>query len=698
MLKFRKVRELVREMSDNQYISTQGLVNALKISYLEDIDLDAYLFHRGTYFKSYDMMGAHLIKNGTTLGTRFAVWAPSAQTVRLVGSFNDWDGSGFEMKKYKDSSIWTIFIDKDLSGEMYKFEIKSRVGEILYKADPYAFYSEIRPNTASVVWKKDTYTWKDAKWMKARQDKKSYNAPMNIYELHLGSWRHKEDGTHYNYRDLALHLLEYILDMGYTHIEIMPLNEHPFDGSWGYQATGYYSVTSRYGTPDDFKYFVDTFHQNGIGIVMDWVPCHFCRDSHGLRLFDGDPVFESGYQHIADNAQWGTVNFDFSKNEVISFLVSNAVFWFDKYHIDGLRVDAVAFMLYLDYGREHLKLRNENGSNENLKAVEFIRTLNKTVFEMYPGALMIAEESTSWPLVTAPVHKGGLGFNYKWNMGWMNDMLEYMEKDAVHRKWHHNLITFSLTYAFSENYVLPLSHDEVVHGKKSLLDKMPGDYWQKFANLRVLFGYMMAHPGKKLLFMGGEFGHFIEWNHKRELDWFLLDYDKHLGIKNFVRDLNHVYLSEKAFYTLDDTYDGFDWIDLENLDQSVVSFMRKGKGDEKVIVVANFTPETYMGYKIGVDEDGLYREILNSDKEEYGGSGVSNTLEISAEEDGWHMRPYHIEINLPPLSVVYYKKIADKKTVRTRKQTEVKNNARNEKGNHRNDSGRGTRFKASRNN
>lgn len=689
-------------------------MSILKVSYLNDLDMDAYLFHDGTYFKSYDVMGAHNRMHNGVQGTSFVVWAPNAHKINLVGDFNNWFGKDFALKKYKQSSLWNIFVDADLTGEVYKFEIHTLKGETLLKSDPYAYYSEMRPQTASIVWPDQTFEWTDASWLKKRRDTKPYQEPINIYELHLGSWKHKKavgeesDKTleekdleesveiskdkFYQYRELAPILVDYVKEMGFTHVEIMPLNEHPFDGSWGYQATGYFSVTSRYGTPDDFKYFVDYLHSHNIGIILDWVPCHFCRDSHGLRLFDGYPVFESGYQHIANNEQWGTVNFDFNRKEVISFLVSNAVFWFDKYHIDGLRVDAVAFMLYLDYGREHLNLRNEFGTNENFKAVEFIRTLNKAIFEMYPGALMIAEESTSWPLVTAPIDKGGLGFNFKWNMGWMNDMLEYMELDPVYRKWHHNLITFSLTYAFSENYVLPLSHDEVVHGKKSLLDKMPGDYWQKFANLRILYGYMMAHPGKKLLFMGGEFGHFIEWNYKRELDWFLLDYDNHKGIKSYIKDLNKVYATEKAFYSLDDTYDGFDWIDLNNLDQSVVTFMRKGRDDERVIVVANFTPETYMGYKIGVDESGYYSEILNSDREVYGGSGVSNNTEIKADKESWHMRPYHINVNLPPLSVVYFKKTKDDHEMDKKTKIEVKSNARNEQRNHRNDSSRRTRI------
>lgn len=672
-------------------------MNILEVSYLSDLDMDAYLFHDGTYFKSYDMLGAHEKVVKGVMGTSFVVWAPNAHKVRLIGSFNDWYGSDFEMKKYKDSGLWNIFIPRGLEGELYKYEIVTKKGDILHKADPYAFYSEVRPKTASIVWTGQDYEWNDENWMQHRRESKPYQEPINIYEMHLGSWKHKADGSFYAYKELAPLLVDYIKKMGYTHVEIMPLNEHPFDGSWGYQATGYYSVTSRYGSPDDFKYLVDYLHQHNVGIIMDWVPCHFCRDSHGLRLFDGYPVYESGYQHIANNDQWGTVNFDFSRKEVVSYLVSNAVFWFDKYHIDGLRVDAVAFMLYLDYGREHLNIKNEYGSNENIKAVEFIRKLNETIFGMFPGALMIAEESTAWPLVTAPVDKGGLGFNFKWNMGWMNDMLEYMELDPVFRKWHHNLITFSLTYAFSENYVLPLSHDEVVHGKRSLLDKMPGDYWQKFANLRILYGYMMAHPGKKLLFMGGEFGHFIEWNYKRELDWFLLDYDKHSGIMKFVEDLNKVYLKEKALYCLDDTFDGFEWIDLDNIDQSIVVFMRKGRDKEKVIVAVNFTPETYLEYKIGVDKRGFYKEILNSDKEVYGGSGVVNTSEIQTVAKSWHMRPYHINVKLPPLSVVYIKWLKDDQSVDERKQIEVKPSERNEKRNHRNDSSRGTGVKTSRN-
>ena len=670
-------------------------MNILKVSYIDDLDMNAYLFHRGTYFKSYDLLGAHEITYKGRLGTSFSVWAPNAQRVRVVGNFNNWYGNDFEMKRYKQSGIWNIFIEGISSGEVYKYEILSRKGKTLHKADPYALHSEVRPDTASIVWSSEAYEWSDLTWMNKRRESKPYQEPMNIYELHLGSWRHKPDGSFYAYRELAEELVTYIKEMGFTHVEIMPLNEHPFDGSWGYQATGYFSVTSRYGTPDDFKYLVDYLHQNNIGIILDWVPCHFCRDDHGLRLFDGDPVYESGYQHISDNEQWGTVNFDFGRNEVVSFLVSNAVFWFDKYHIDGLRVDAVAFMLYLDYGREHLNLRNDEGNNIDMKAVEFIKTLNETIFDMYPGALMIAEESTAWPMVTAPIHEGGLGFNFKWNMGWMNDMLEYMETDHVHRKWHHNLITFSLTYAFSENYVLPLSHDEVVHGKRSLLEKMPGDYWQKFANLRVLYAYMMAHPGKKLLFMGGEFGHFIEWNYKRELDWFLLDYDKHNGIKEFIRDLNKVYLHEKSFYSLDDTYDGFEWVDLENLDQSVVVFIRKGRDKESVIVAVNFTPETYLNYKIGVESHGYYKEILNSDLEAYGGSGVKNDSEIQAKAKSWHMRPYSITIKMPPLSVVYIKKTREDHTFDNKKLIEVTNNAGNEKRNHSNDSSRGTGIEAS---
>ncbi len=483
------------------------------------------------------------------------------------------------------------------------------------------------------------------------------NQAMNIYELHLGSWMHLDKEKEMTYENLVAEIVDYVVSMGFSHIELLPIGEHPFDGSWGYQQTGYYSVTSRFGTPEGFKYFVNACHKQGIGVILDWVPCHFCRDQNGLRAFDGAPLFESTYTNLADNDQWGTTNFDYSKSEVRSFLISNAHYWFDQFHIDGLRVDAVAFMLYLDYGKEHLSLVNEEGTNVNHHAVSFLRELNQSIFKKWPGALMIAEESTDWPLVTAPVHDGGLGFNYKWNMGWMNDMLTYMEKDPIHRKHHLNLLTFSLTYAFSENFILPLSHDEVVHGKKSLLNKMPGDYWQKFANLRLLLAYMVAHPGKKLIFMGGEIGQFIEWDYQRELDWFLLDYEKHEQIQSFTRRLNDLYGKETAFTALDHTYDGFEWIDFNHPDKTVISFMRKGHDSkEDVIVVANFTPTVYETYRIGVKEEGIYEEILNSDAGEFGGSGVTNAGPIQSESKPWHMRNHSVEIRIPPLGVVFLKR------------------------------------------
>lgn len=648
-----------------------------RIDYLKETDLDVYLFHQGNYAESYHFLGAQVMTYNGMSGVSFTVWAPNAKKIKVIGQFNEWRGDQHPLRRIDDSGVWNIFIEGLEEGCLYKYEIHAQDGRVLHKSDPYAFYSEMRPQTASVVWDMGTYKWKDKRWLNKRQKKEPFTSPMNIYEVHLGSWKLKEDGSFYNYREIAEELIAYCKDTGYSHIELMPLNEHPYDGSWGYQATGYFSLTSRYGEPEDFMHFVDRCHQEGIGVIMDWVPCHFCKDSHGLAEFDGTKLYESGYEFLAENPQWGTLNFDFSKNEVLSFLISNAMFWFDKYHIDGLRVDAVAFMLYLDYGREKNSILNEYGKNENLHAIEFIRKLNKTIFEKYPNVLMIAEESTAWPLVTAPVHEGGLGFNYKWNMGWMNDMLEYMEMDSIYRKFHQNMITFSFTYCFSENYILPLSHDEVVHGKKSLLDKMPGDYWQKFANLRCFYGYMMAHPGKKLLFMGGEIGHFIEWNYKEGLDWHLLDYDLHRKLQAYVKALNTFYLKEKAFYELDQTYDSFEWIDHENHDQSVIAYMRKGVKDrDYVIVVCNFTPYVHEHYKLGVPEPGKYVEVFNSDASEFGGSGVVNEGKIKAGEETWHHRPYSMEVRIPPLATVYFK-LKD----RPRKKSTKSNNGTTSKSN-----------------
>ncbi|WP_003540319.1 1,4-alpha-glucan branching protein GlgB [Desulfotomaculum nigrificans] len=616
-------------------------------------DYDLYLFHEGSHHHSYRVFGAHPVNQDGVSGVRFSVWAPNAREVRVVGDFNRWQGHNHVMTK--DQGIWTIFVPGLSEGDIYKYEIHSPTGEVLLKADPYGFAAEARPATASRIACLDSYNWGDAGWQQQKKLRSSYDRPLLIYEVHLGSWRRK-DGQFCSYRDLAHELVDYLVDMGYTHVEIMPLMEHPFDGSWGYQITGYYAVTSRYGSPRDFMYFVDQCHQKGIGVILDWVPGHFCKDAHGLRQFDGTPLYESAECLRAENSQWGTLNFDFSKPEVVSYLISNAIFWLDVYHVDGLRVDAVAQMLYLDYGKQGGQwLPNQYGGRENLAAVDFMQRLNRAVFKYFPQALMIAEESTQWPLVTRPTYVGGLGYNYKWNMGWMNDILRYMAMDPVHRKWAHNQLTFSFMYTFSENFILPLSHDEVVHGKKSLLDKMPGDYWQKFANLRALYGYMMAHPGKKLLFMGGEFGQFIEWQYDQSLDWHLLDYDMHRKLHRYTKDLNHFYRQQPALWEHDHDEQGFSWIDPHDYSQSVITFMRKAKSSaDFLIVVCNFTPVLRQGYRIGVPQLGSYTEVFNSDGELYGGSGQSNDT-MQAGELPWHNQPYSLEIKLPPLATIFIK-------------------------------------------
>ena len=499
-------------------------------------EYDRYLFHQGNLFQAYRSMGAHLREEDGRFGVRFTVWAPHAIAVAVTGNFNQWDTTSHRMEKVEESGLWSLFVEHLSENELYKYAVETTAGETLMKSDPYAFYSELKPKTASIVKKVDHFDWHDTKWMAKRKKTAPYDGPLSIYEVHPGSWRRKEDDSYYSYKDLMHELIPYVKEHGYTHIELMPVMEHPFDRSWGYQITGYFSVTSRFGEPDDLKAFIDKCHQEDIGVILDWVPAHFCKDAHGLGQFDGGPVFEPSDPARAERHNWGTYNFDYSKPEVVSFLISNAVFWFDYYHIDGLRVDAVSQMLLYHHDHESGGVEGENSA-----AKEFIQKLNRTIFEKFPNVLMMAEESTDYPLVSAPIHEGGLGFNYKWNMGWMNDVLKYMELHMDDRKHHHNLLTFSFFYAFSENYLLPLSHDEVVHGKKSLLNKMPGDYWQKFANLRTLYGYMMAHPGKKLLFMGGEFGQFVEWKDLSELDWLLFDYDMHRKMNAYVKELNHFY-------------------------------------------------------------------------------------------------------------------------------------------------------------
>ncbi len=628
------------------------------VDYLPPSSFDLYLYHQGTNYKSYNFLGAHLIEHNGVKGVSFNLWAPNAKQVNIVGDFNSWRGRDYPMKRVSDLGVWNIFISDLTEGELYKYEIYTEDGTTILKADPYAFYSEVRPNTASRIASLSGYEWKDKKWQEDKKVGSIYDSPINIYEIHLGSWKRKEDGSFYNYREMAENVIEYVLEMGYTHVEILPINEHPFDGSWGYQITGYYSITSRYGTPKDFMYFVDRCHQSGIGVILDWVPAHFCKDDHGLWKFDGMSLYEYSNPEMGENLDWGTAIFDYGKKEIVSFLISNAIFWFDVYHIDGLRVDAVSYMIYLDYGqKENYFLRNKYGGRENLEAIEFLKKLNETVFNNFPNALMIAEESTAWPLVTAPIHLDGLGFNFKWNMGWMNDMLRYMEMDPIYRKWNHNLITFSFMYAFSENYILPLSHDEVVHGKRSLLDKMPGDYWEKFGNLRILYAYMIAHPGKKLLFMGGEFGQFIEWDYKKGLDWMLIDFEMHKKMQNFIKKLNCFYKKEKSLYELDSEYRGFSWIDHQNHEESIITFMRRGrKKDDFIIVLCNFTPVPRNGYRIGVPYGGEYEEVFNSDLEEFGGLGFQNERTIKSEKVNWHNQPYSINIQIPPLGALFIKK------------------------------------------
>lgn len=620
---------------------------------------DLYLFHEGNLFRSYRMLGAHTGTWDGVDGVRFTVWAPHAREVRVVGDFNNWDGSAHIMRRVSTWGVWTLFIPEVSEGEYYKYEILTSQGTLIYKADPYGFWAELKPGTASRIYNLDGFKWSDDAWQEKKRNTPVYHAPMNIYEVHLGTWKKREDGSYYTYRELADELVSYVAEMGYTHIELMPLAEHPYDRSWGYQATGYYSVTSRFGTPKDFMYFVDCCHAAGIGVIMDWVPGHFVKDEHGLRQFDGEPLYEYLDEARAEKPEWGTLSFDFTKPEVVSFLISNALFWFDMYHIDGLRVDAVASLLYLNFGKPREQwVKNEHGGDENTEAIAFLKKLNHTVFSAYPDALMMAEDSSAWPLVTAPVHAGGLGFNYKWNMGWMNDMLKYMEMDPFFRGGNHQLLTFSFMYTHAENYVLPLSHDEVVHGKRSLLNKMPGDYWQKFANLRVLYGYMMSHPGKKLLFMGGEFGQFDEWKDLEDLDWEMLGYESHNSMHRYVKDLNHLYLAEASLWELDHSPEGFSWIDPNDQKQSVTTFMRKSKKPEDtLIIVNNFTPVYHERYRIGVPFSGEYVERFNSDAGEYGGSGKLNAGRLKTDGLSWHYQPDSLHISLPPLSTVIFKPV-----------------------------------------
>ena len=623
---------------------------------------DIYYFREGTHARLYRVLGAHPAVVDGTPGVRFAVWAPNAEYVSVIGDFNGWNADANPLAARGDwSGIWEGFVPGVEPGAIYKYHIRSRYhGYRVDKADPFAFFAETPPKTASRVWTLD-YEWGDAEWMARRREANALGAPWSIYEVHLGSWRRTADGRSLSYREIAEPLADYVAEMGFTHVEFLPVMEHPFYGSWGYQVVGYFAPTSRYGTPQDFMYLIDTLHRRGIGVILDWVPSHFPSDEHGLAYFDGTHVFEHRDPRQGYHPEWHSYIFNYGRNEVRSFLLSSAMFWLDHYHVDALRVDAVASMLYLDYGRKEGEwIPNAFGGRENLDAMSFLRKLNAVVYEHYPDVQTIAEESTAWPMVSRPVHVGGLGFGMKWNMGWMHDTLSYMSTDPQFRKYHHHQLTFSLVYAFTENFVLPLSHDEVVYGKGSLIGKMPGDEWQKFANLRALFGYMWLHPGKKLLFMGGELGQWSEWNHEGAVDFALLDRPLHAGLKRWVRDLNTLYRGEPALHKHDFTSDGFEWIDCNNSEESVLSFIRKGDaGDPVILAVVNFTPVPRHNYQVGVPSGGYWREVLNSDAELYGGSGQGNLGGVDAAPVGAHGRYYSLTITLPPLGIVVFKHSGD---------------------------------------
>lgn len=619
-------------------------------------DVPLYLFHEGSNSNAYEYFGSHRKNKNTVV---FRVWAPDAKNVSVTGDFNDWSETENPMKPLKNSGgVWEAEIKNIKPYDMYKYCITAADGRTLMKCDPYGFHMETRPGTATKYYEiDDCYEWHDEKWVEGRNGKNIYESPVNIYEIHAGSWKQYEDGNFYSYRALADSLVPYVKKMGYTHIEFMPLTEYPFDGSWGYQVTGYFAATSRYGEPKDLMYLVDKCHENGIGVILDWVPAHFPKDANGLYEFDGGPLYEYSDPRKGEHYGWGTRVFDFGKNEVRSFLMSSASFWLKKYHLDGIRIDAVASMLYLDYDRKDGEwVPNKNGGNENLEAVEFLQKLNENIFRDFPYAMMIAEESTSWPMVTKPVFSGGLGFNFKWNMGWMNDILRYFSLDGFFRKYNHDCITFSMFYAFSENFVLPISHDEVVHGKKSLIDKMPGSYDEKFAGVRAFLGYMMAHPGKKLMFMGQEFGQFIEWNYEKGLDWLLLDYPKHRALQNYFKKINEFYKANPAFWQIDYSWEGFSWISSDDKDNSVIAFRRIDEKGKEIIVVCNFTNVERCDYRIGIPKKGAYKIVFNSDDVDFGGEGKGNKGKLKTESINMHGFEQSISLDLPPMSAIYIKK------------------------------------------
>ena len=622
-------------------------------------ELDLYLFGQGNHHKIYEKLGAHHMEVNGVKGVYFAVWAPNARNVSVIGNFNVWHGGKHQMRVLGSSGVWELFVPDIGVGEVYKYEVKDKSGNIFEKSDPYGYQFEVRPNTGSIVADINKHQWADQEWMDRRRSADPLRQPISVYEVHLGSWmRVPEEGNRFlTYRQLAHQLVEHVKKMGYTHIQLLPVAEHPLDASWGYQVLGYFAPTSRFGTPEDFQYFVDYFHQNDIGVIVDWVPAHFPRDAHGLAFFDGTHLYEHADPRKGAHQDWGTMVYNFERNEVRNFLIANALFWFENYHIDGIRVDAVASMIYLDYSRKEGEwIPNQFGGRENLGAIDFLKRLNEIIFSYHPGVLSIAEESTAWPGVSRPTYLGGLGFNLKWNMGWMNDFLTYFSKDPVHRKYHHNMITFALLYAFHENFMLVLSHDEVVHGKRALLNKMPGDMWQKFANLRALLGFMFGHPGKKLLFMGTEIGQWDEWEEAHSLAWHLLQYEPHQKLQRFLADLNRLYRNEPALYEVDFDYTGFEWIDFMDSDNSIITFMRRASAYKDVLVfVCNFTPVYREDYRVGVPFHCEYKELLNSDSEIYWGSNKGNYGGLWSDEIAWHNQPYSLKLKIPPLSTMIFK-------------------------------------------
>jgi 1,4-alpha-glucan branching enzyme len=652
------VAEFTREY-DLEITSFEGQVEVVADVYSFGTllgDMDVHLFREGTHQKLHHSLGAHLCVRDGVSGVRFSVWAPNARRVSVIGDFNSWDGRRHPMRLRIEGGIWELFIPGVIENTHYKFELIDAHGALRVKSDPFAFYGQHGKETASLVWDTNRYAWADGEWIDQRKRRDVYSSAVSIYEVHMGSWKRvgEDGGRSLSYRELADQLIPYAKGLGFTHLELMGLSEHPFDGSWGYQVTGYFAPTSRFGNPDEFREFVDRCHQAGLGVIVDWVPGHFPKDEHGLAKFDGTALFEHADPRQGEHQDWGTLIFNYGRNEVKNFLISNALFWIEEYHIDGLRVDAVASMLYLDYSREPGEwVPNYHGGRENLEAIGFMRHLNGVCYEKHPGILMIAEESTAWPGVSRPISQGGLGFGFKWNMGWMNDSLSYIAHEPIHRKYHHGKATFSMLYAYDENFILVLSHDEVVHGKGSMINKMPGDRWQKFANLRLFYAWMWAHPGKKLLFMGCEFGQWQEWSHERSLDWHLFLGHEHAGLQKLVGDLNHLYTTQAALHEICHQAGGYFWLDANDGDNSIFAFVRADRDGQKIYVLVSATPVPRHGYRVGVSEPGAYRELLNTDASHYGGSGLINGGNLMAEQVPWQGQPWSVVITLPPLGAVY---------------------------------------------